>query len=220
LHGVSPVVVAIVAQALWKFGQTAMKSTFTIAVAVLAFVAALLRQNEMAILASAVFVGLLWSAWQRKNIVPPVDNTEPSETNSSSHTAPAVLLVASSTILASPSVGHIFLLFLKIGTVLYGSGYVLLSFIHQDFVQRLGWISEQQLLDAVAFGQFTPGPLFTTATFIGYQLAGVGGAVAATVGIFLPSFIFVALLVRVLERLQASSWMRPFLDAVMPRLWR
>ncbi|HEX8832648.1 MAG TPA: chromate transporter, partial [Abditibacteriaceae bacterium] len=113
-----------------------------------------------------------------------------------------------------PSAAGLFWVFLKIGSILYGSGYVLIAFLRADLVERLGWLSDRQLLDAVAIGQFTPGPVFTTATFIGYQIAGWGGALAATVGIFLPSFLFVALLSVVMEKLQRSVVMRAFLDAV------
>jgi chromate transporter len=112
------------------------------------------------------------------------------------------------------SIGQLFLTFLKIGSVLYGSGYVLLAFIEGDFVDRLGWLSKQQLLDAVAVGQFTPGPVFTTATFVGYVVGGVPGAIAATFGIFLPAFIFVALAHRFLNRMMDAAWTRPLLDGV------
>jgi chromate transporter len=108
----------------------------------------------------------------------------------------------------------LFLTFLKIGAVLYGSGYVLLAFLHADFVTRLGWLSEQQLIDAIAVGQITPGPLFTTATFIGYLLNGVPGAILSTLGIFLPSFVFVALSSPFLPRLRHSTWLGSFLDGV------
>jgi chromate transporter len=108
----------------------------------------------------------------------------------------------------------LFFTFLKIGAVLYGSGYVLLAFLQADFVERLGWLSEQQLIDAVAIGQFTPGPVFTTATFIGYILGGFQGAILATVGIFLPSFIFVLISNPIIPRLRQSPWASSLLDGV------
>jgi chromate transporter len=110
------------------------------------------------------------------------------------------------------SLGVLFLTFLKIGATLYGSGYVLLAFLHDDFVSRLGWLSDQQILDAVAVGQFTPGPVFTTATFIGYVLGGLPGAVLATVAVFLPSFMFVAVVYPFVPKLRASPWTSAFLD--------
>ena len=109
----------------------------------------------------------------------------------------------------------LFLSFLKIGSVLYGSGYVLVAFLQSEFVERLGWISSGQLLDAVAIGQFTPGPVFTTATFIGYQVAGVPGAVLATVGIFLPGFVFVAITNPFIPRMRRSPWLSALLDGVV-----
>jgi chromate transporter len=108
----------------------------------------------------------------------------------------------------------LFLTFLKIGAVWYGSGYVLLAFVHADFVERLGWLTSQQLIDAVAIGQITPGPLFTTATFIGYILGGIKGAFLATAGIFLPSFFFVAVSNPFIPRLRNSTWLSGLLDGV------
>jgi chromate transporter len=128
------------------------------------------------------------------------------------HAAVFAAQVVTATGLASFSLGVLFLTFLKIGATLYGSGYVLLAFLHDDFVVRLGWLTDQQLLDAVAVGQFTPGPVFTTATFIGYVLGGVPGALVATVAIFLPSFVFVAAVYPLLPRLRSSPWTRAFLD--------
>jgi chromate transporter len=112
------------------------------------------------------------------------------------------------------TVAGLFALFVKIGSVLYGSGYVLLAFLRADLVERLGWISDAQLLDAVAVGQVTPGPLFTTATFVGYLAAGPGGAAAATIGIFLPAFVLVALSGPLVPRLRASPAASAFLDGV------
>jgi len=112
------------------------------------------------------------------------------------------------------SLGTLFLTFLKIGAVLYGSGYVLLAFLQTEFVNTLGWLTQQQILDAVAVGQFTPGPVFTTATFIGYVILGVPGAVVATLGIFLPSFVFVWATRPLIARLRSSRWLSAFLDGV------
>jgi chromate transporter len=109
----------------------------------------------------------------------------------------------------------LFLTFLKIGAVLYGSGYVLVAFLQAEFVERLGWISSAQLLDAVAIGQITPGPVFTTATFIGYLTAGLPGAVVATVGIFLPGFVFVAVTNPFIPRMRRSPWLAGLLDGIV-----
>jgi chromate transporter len=124
--------------------------------------------------------------------------------------APTVELAQAAS--AGFSYGVLFLTFLKIGATLYGSGYVLLAFLHDDFVSRLGWLTDQQLLDAVAVGQFTPGPVFTTATFIGYLVGGWPGAILATVAIFLPSFVFVAIVYPLVPRLRASPWTSAFLN--------
>jgi chromate transporter len=112
------------------------------------------------------------------------------------------------------SLGTLFLTFLKIGVVVYGSGYVLLAFLHADFVQQLHWLTNKQLIDAVAIGQFTPGPVFTTATFIGYLVAGWQGALLSTVAIFLPAFVLAAAVYPLLPRLRASPWTRGFLEGI------
>jgi chromate transporter len=110
--------------------------------------------------------------------------------------------------------GRVFLAFLKVGAVLYGSGYVLLAFLEEDFVDRLGWLTQDQLLDAVSIGQVTPGPLFSTATFVGYVVAGLPGAAVATIGIFLPSFLLVGLLIRLVDKIRERTWSSAFLDGV------
>jgi len=115
---------------------------------------------------------------------------------------------------AAYSLLELFLTFLKIGAVLYGSGYVLLAFMQSEFVDSRGWLTQQQLIDAIAVGQFTPGPLFTSAAFAGYVIDGLPGALAASAGIFLPSFIFVTLTHPLVPRLRRSRWAAPFLDGV------
>ncbi len=112
------------------------------------------------------------------------------------------------------SLPSLFFTFLKIGAVLYGSGYVLLAFLRADFVVRFGWLTDRQLLDAIAIGQVTPGPLFTTATFIGFILGGTAGALLATLGIFLPSFIFVAISNPLIPKIRNSTWVSGLLDGV------
>ena len=110
--------------------------------------------------------------------------------------------------------GWLFLLFLKFGSVVFGSGYVLLAFIRADLVTRLGWLTNEQLVDAIAIGQLTPGPVFTTATFIGYLVAGVTGGIVATVAIFLPSFFFVAAIGPLVRKIRRSPWPAAALDGV------
>ena len=126
----------------------------------------------------------------------------------------ALNAIASTPATAPFNLPLLFLTFLKIGSVLYGSGYVLLAFLRADLVARFGWLTDAQLLDAIAIGQVTPGPLFTTATFIGYQLSGLPGALLATLGIFLPSFIFVALTNPHIPRMRNSTWLGALLDGV------
>jgi chromate transporter len=109
---------------------------------------------------------------------------------------------------------QLFLYFLTIGSVLYGSGYVLFAFLEGGLVEDLGWLTQQQLIDAIAIGQFTPGPVLSTATFVGYLVAGPAGALVATLGIFLPSFVFVSLLARILPWMRASAILSSFLDGV------
>lgn len=125
---------------------------------------------------------------------------------------PLPLAVASTG--AGVELGQLFWVFLRIGAVLYGSGYVLLAFLQGELVDRLGWLTSQQLLDAVSVGQVTPGPVFTTATFVGYVVAGLPGAVVATIGIFLPSFLFVALLTRLVVWMRASVTFGALLDGI------
>ncbi len=201
-YGIKPVVIAIIAQALWDLGHKAIKD-FTTAMAGLAVISLyFLGINEIALLMGGGLAVMLVKDAKRLN----------------KHSLPMLsLLVAPSVpILAVKmfSVPLVFLIFLKIGSVLYGSGYVLLAYLRADFVTRLGWLTDQQLLNAIAIGQVTPGPVLTTATFIGFILGGVKGALLATLGIFLPSFIFVAITNPLIPRIRKSAWAGSLLDGV------
>ncbi|WP_322801420.1 chromate efflux transporter [Thermoflexus sp.] len=200
LYGVKPVVLALIAQALWDLGRRTVRS-FPLALTGLAvFGLYLWGVHELLLLVMAgVFMML---ARRRLRFHIPLTGI-----------AGWPMLVFS-TFPAPFSLPLMFLLFLKIGAILYGSGYVLVAFLRADFVARLGWLTEAQLLDAVAIGQVTPGPVLTTATFIGYLLAGVPGALLATLGIFLPSFVFVALTGPLIPRMRRSPAVSAFLDGV------
>ena len=201
MYGIKPAVIAIIAQALWNLGGKALKNKLAFAVAALVFGLYFLKLNELALLFGGGLVLMGADNWQliRKR---PLAILVP-------FTGAGFLPAA-----VSFSMPLLFLTFLKIGAVLYGSGYVLLAFLRADFVQRLGWLTDQQLLDAVAIGQLTPGPLFTAATFIGYILGGVPGGLLATLGIFLPSFIFVAISNPLIPRVRNSPWLSGLLDGV------
>ncbi|MGE0480087.1 MAG: chromate efflux transporter [Phycisphaerae bacterium] len=230
LYGVKPVVLAIVAQALWRLGRVACTTRAAAMVALVALVANLLGVHELVVLVVAgVAVPIARRVGPRPR--PPAGRTSagggPPTTSTSSPGAsvPPVAAIAAPTLLlglgapattAPAGVGLVALFgfFAKVGAVLYGSGYVLIAFLRADLVDRWGWLSEAQLLDAIAVGQITPGPLFTTATFIGYVLAGGAGAVVATVGMFLPAFVFVALSAPFVPRLRQSPLAAAFLDGV------
>ena len=196
LYGIKPVVLAIIANALVRLVPAVAKTRLLVAIAVGAAVAVLLGAPELlALAAGGVLAGARHELGRLR-----------------AHRLSSFLPLAA--LAADPTLARVFLTFLRIGATLYGSGYVLLAFLHGDLVERRGWITDQQLLDAVAIGQVTPGPVFTTATFVGYLLAGLGGAVVATVGIFLPSFVFVALLTRLVDRMRRSPVLGAVLDGV------
>jgi chromate transporter len=206
LYGIKPVIIAVVVQALWGLGKAAVKTRFLAFVAVGALAASLLGINELAVLFAGGIAVALWR-WGMDRRHAGVSALMPL-LGTAAATAPAA--AAGVTFGLWP----LFLVFLKIGSVLFGSGYVLLAFLRADLVERLGWLTEAQLLDAVAVGQMTPGPVFTTATFIGYVLAGGTGALVATVGIFLPAFVFVALSGPLVPRIRRSKTAGAVLDGV------
>jgi chromate transporter len=206
LYGIKPVIIAVVLQALWGLARTALKGPLLATVGLGALGLYLLGYNEL---------GLLFGGGA---LVALVRNGVRAGAGSAAAVAPLLgapgLWLGQAAGAAPFSLSGLFLTFLKIGSVLYGSGYVLLAFLRNDFVERLGWLTDQQLLDAVAIGQFTPGPVFTTATFVGYVAGGVPGAALATIGIFLPSFVFVAAVNPLVPRLRRSRWMGALLDGV------
>jgi len=203
LYGVKPVMIAIIIQALWGLGRTAIKGVLTAVVGAVVLALYLLGVNEIALLFAGGLVVMLGENLRRMKKINLAESIVPLGGLS----LPALAATAFNLPL-------MFLIFLKIGSVLYGSGYVLLAFLRADFVTRLGWLTDQQLIDAIAIGQVTPGPVFTTATFIGYVLGGVPGALLATLGIFLPSFIFVLLVNPFIPRLRHSPWASGLLDGV------
>lgn len=197
LYGLKPVMIAILVQALWLLGRTAVKSAGLAILAAAGLVASLLHVHELAVLLGSGAVAWLARAPRRPAVAAVV---------------PGLAVAGAAT--ASPGVASVFLLFAKIGSVLYGSGYVLIAFLRADLVERLRWLTPGQLLDAVAVGQITPGPVSTTATFVGYLVAGWPGAAAATLGIFLPAFLFVAASGPLVPRLRRSPGASAFLDGV------
>lgn len=199
LAGIKPVVLAVVAQAVWNLGRTALKTPTLgmLGLAVLAL-SVLGIQESVLILGTGGLALLLAGNLSGKDLP-----------------ALGLVMVPAATAAAVPfSLGGLFWVFLKIGSVLFGSGYVLLAFLRTDLVQRLGWLTELQLLDAVAVGQVTPGPVFTTATFIGYLLGSWKGAAVATLGIFLPAFLRVGMSGYFVPRIRRSAALSAFMDGV------
>jgi chromate transporter len=211
LYGVKPVIIAIVVQALWGFATKSVKGPLTGAVGVVVLALSFLGWDEVLLLfvgGGVVMLGTRLGRRGRLGSAAAVSGAilGPSAANS----AAAVAASAGTPV----SLGALTGFFLKVGSVLYGSGYVLLAFLRGDLVQRWGWLTDQQLMDAIAVGQFTPGPVFTTATFIGYVVAGVPGALLATFGIFFPSFVFVAASSPLIPRIRRSPRAGSFLDGV------
>lgn len=224
MQGIAPVVLAILVQAIWGLRRAVVARPATFVAAAVAVglhlagaaeVVALLGVGLAALLLHGVSSGRLDPGWPRR-----LRDAVERLSFRLAVAVPAGLSMEPSAVFAAAarasdySDGALFLVFLKIGSVLYGSGYVLVSFLQADLVDARGWLTQQQLVDALAVGQFTPGPLFTTATFVGYQLGGLSGAAVATIGIFLPAFLFVAVTHPLVPRLRQWRWTRPFLDAV------
>ena len=210
LYGVKPVVIAVVVQALTSLGRVAVKSRVLGVAAVVAVAATAAGVHELVVL-FCVGLGSALVGW--------------ASGRGAGRPSPLCLVPLGSALTVTGAgagaaagtafgLGPLFLFFLKVGSVLFGSGYVLLAFLRADLVTRWGWLTEGQLIDAVAVGQVTPGPLFTTATFIGYLLGGLPGGLVATLGIFLPAFVFVAASGPLVPRLRRSPVAGAFLDGV------
>jgi len=206
LYGIKPAVIAIILQALWSLARTAIKSKFLALIGVLAVVLSGFGIAPLIVLAIAGISSGAASWLKRRGdvslaVIPTFGKLG--------------LLLGTAAAAVPVSLVRLFLSFLKIGAIVFGSGYVLLVFLRTEFIEHLHWLTEKQLIDAVAVGQFTPGPVFTTATFIGYLVAGIPGALLATIGIFLPGFALVALSGRLLPRLRRSAWASATLDGVV-----
>jgi chromate transporter len=205
LYGVKSVVIAVVLQALWSLGRTCLKNWPLAAVGAADLLLAALGVHELLVLFGT---GVVLAVGR------PIRGRRPTALLGLAAPSFATPQVAAAVGSMSFGLWPLFWVFVKTGAVLFGSGYVLLAFLRSDLVERYGWLTEQQLLDAVAVGQVTPGPVFTTATFVGYVLGGPAGAAVATVGIFLPAFVFVAASIPVLARLRRSAAASGFLDGV------
>lgn len=203
LYGIKPIIIAIIAQALWGLSKSAFKDWLLPGVSVAVIFLYFIGWDVILLLFGAGVLIVIVHAARRGQLPHSIAAAPPT----------ALPGLASWSAAGIPfSFPVLFLTFLKIGAVAYGSGYVLLAFLRSDFVVRLHWLTDRQLIDAIAVGQFTPGPVFTTATFIGYLTGGLRGALLATVAIFLPSFIFVALIYPLIPRVRDSPAARAFLD--------
>jgi chromate transporter len=203
LWGVKPVVVVVLAQAVWSLAKSALKSRELMFLAAVVLALAARRVPTLPLL---IGTGVAWIAANRFGAKPVIAAV------SSAGTAQAAGAAATATVAATTS--GVFFYFLKIGALLFGSGYVLLAVLREDLVERLHWLTETQLLDAVAVSQATPGPFFTVATFVGYLLAGWRGAGLATIGMFVPAFTYVALTANVLPQMRKSPNAGALLDGV------
>jgi chromate transporter len=209
LYGIKPVIIAVVVQALCALGRTAIKSAFLAAAALAALLLTVFGINELIVLLAIGAVAAVVAASIKRGKAPGAAGAI------LPFLPPTTLVAAAAHGATAFGLMPMFLFFLKVGSILYGSGYVLLAFLRADLVERWHWLTEAQLLDAIAIGQFTPGPVFTTATFIGYLLAGLPGGLLATLGIFLPAFVFVAISGPLGARIRRSPIAGAFLDGVI-----
>ena len=221
-YGIKPAVLAVIFFAIWRLGRTAVKSWRLLVIGLFVTLASLLKMNEVAVLLLGGVIGMFWLRLPPRRGTPLILGITAGVSTAVgtilhnvrlSWGTAAMMAVGFSEPVAF-SLLNLGLFFLKVGAVLFGSGYVLVAFLEGGLVHDYGLLSQRQLLDAIAIGQFTPGPVLSTATFIGYVISGVPGAVVSTIAIFLPSFFFVAALNPIVPRLRHSPWTSAFLDAV------
>ncbi|MBF4469850.1 chromate efflux transporter [Flavobacterium sp. HJJ] len=201
IYGIKPAIIAIILGAVFPLAKKSMKSIELVIIGLIVLIGSMIGSNEIYLMFGAGFFALFLSYWQN------------SKSNKLNVFLPLAFLQINDQTMLSTSNGKLFLIFLKIGAILYGSGYVLFAFLDSELVST-GILTRQQLIDAIAVGQFTPGPVFSSVTFIGYQINGLTGAIVSTVAIFLPSFVFVALLNPLVKKMRDSELFSVFLDAV------
>jgi chromate transporter len=201
IYGIKPAIIAIILAAIFPLAKKSLKSTTLILIGLLVLLGSLFNINEIYLMFGAGFLALFLAYLRNK------------KQNNSISFLPLTLLQITNTTVLSATNANLFWIFLKIGAILYGSGYVLFAFLDTELVAT-GLLTRQQLIDAIAVGQFTPGPVFSSVTFIGYQINGLAGAIFSTIAIFLPSFVFVALLNPFVKKMRNSKLFSAFLDAV------
>lgn len=201
VYGIKPAIIAIILGAIFPLAKKSLKSTELIIIGLIVLIGSLLKINEIYLMFGAGFFALLLTYIRNNKL------------NSVNSFLPLTLLQITNTTIVSATNANLFWIFLKIGAILYGSGYVLFAFLDTELVST-GLLTRQQLLDAIAVGQFTPGPVFSSVTFIGYQINGLTGAIVSTIAIFLPSFVFVSLLNPIVKKMRNSILFSAFLDAV------
>lgn len=221
LDGIKPVILAVMLLAIAKLGKTAIKNWRLVVIGVLVFTAELLGVSEMILILFGGVIGMFLLEFDRKLLSEQLEINQFENSRFKILKTVVFLLIIIAVLFfidtiypTSLSLEKLSIFFLKVASLLYGSGYVLIAFLEGGLVNTFGWLTQQQLLDAIAIGQITPGPLISSATFIGYLLLGVPGAVVATVSIFLPSFFFSAALISVIPQLRRFRWTAAFLDAV------
>lgn len=213
LYGIKPAILAVIFGALWRLGKKAIKNRQLLTIGLGVIPLLLLGINEVIALLIGGIIGGIWLQLTTDKKQPPNSATEIVIGSLTMGTIMKAIAAQTNSSI-TPPLWQLGVFFLKVGSVLFGSGYVLIAFLEGEVVNKYHWLSQQQLLDAIAIGQFTPGPVLSTSTFIGYLISGVPGAIVATLGIFLPSFVFVAALNPLVTKLRQSSWTSSFLDAV------